>query len=440
MLLQKLKNHYLMERQATLFLLAALFRASSSAEHTFHEAARSFVDAITESGKISDTILEQYRQICLIRIPNVLEVDAVAASEWTLINLQEQKAFLELMTVVYYDTISCTSVECLKVMKVLILLELGSKQENRSFFSQEGIDLHLKVCHLNAILAVEILDFETLNSLNTEMLISDKNNNLFADVEMLEEMNELIWNNIVSTGSEPRANGVLCMAWACYCQYLVIILNCKNCPSQYEQFLRGQTPGDRKSAPALFQYGYLNLQGFGFLVQTFQIIGDTTDLIAYKSILKGLWNLFLSTQEVNSLPNMEVLVSFFTELFKGSPELCSQFWCDDFYNEECQSLLIWARNGFPANLPTFCSMVSSLISDEKTAIYAFNYLMQVPSFTGFFKIKLKTMLEALTMKCRSKMLRLCRGWALASSKILVISRLAHPTEASGSFSAIILYD
>jgi hypothetical protein len=40
----------------------------------------------------------------------------------------------------------------------------------------------------------------------------------------------------------------------------------------------------------------------------------------------GFWNVFLTTQNVSLLPERENLVIFFCDLFKGSPELCRQFW------------------------------------------------------------------------------------------------------------------
>lgn len=147
-----------------------------------------------------------------IKMPNDFENMKEFAAHWTTSNLREQKALLELMVTLYYDTVKYSGDKSLEMLTILISSGLGSSQRNNSFFDNEANELQQQISHICSVFCVEIMNFEEL--MNSQYLNSNPQA-LSASPDLLLKVTELIWNNVKKMAffGEPSPHGVVCMAW-----------------------------------------------------------------------------------------------------------------------------------------------------------------------------------------------------------------------------------
>jgi hypothetical protein len=82
------------------------------------------------------------------------------------------------------------------------------------------------------------------------------------------------------------------------------------------------------------------------------------------------------------LDNKSNIVDCLEKLYSSSPDLCTQFWIEDYPIDERRSVLDSAKYRFPYESRHLIRLLSSLVSDEETAQYAFTYIANLGSFTG----------------------------------------------------------
>lgn len=387
-----MKYFYQMEREATVLLVGSLLRAAGNESNQNYSKAHEYVKRLLDIQPLFYNLaLAQYQKVATLSVPKALEHKSEDAALWAFHNLNEQRNLLEIQLLAYYEIVPCNAAQAVKVMKVLLELGLGSNQINRPFFDRSCNEVHNSIRAIATTLSVELLNFETLHGLTYSGLLNLEKQALVSSPESLEEMNTMIWKHMVSTkqGDDIGGIGVLAMAWACFCQYLVIIFS-NECPPAYHRFFRQQSANDsdEQSPQLLFQFGYSDARGIDFLNQMFDshssIVGDSNE-IAYKSIMKGFWNILLTTQQVSTLPDRPKLIDLFVSIVQNSAELALQFWEEDFHAEECRSLLDASSRSFPIDVHGICKLVGSLISDAATANYSLQYFKKMQTFADYVR-------------------------------------------------------
>jgi hypothetical protein len=390
-------QYYYQERIAALNLVSAIFRASQDSDHPFHQEAKDLskdlINAKLDSSNFKTNALDQLKDL-FKKVPHHLVGNSNVAAAWAKQNLLEQKALISLIILLNYCQIP-TANEAEQTMIGLIELQFGVQQFNRPYFDKGCLEIYRSICNLFSVLFVEMMNLDFVLSRIFRPLSADFSNQAVLDSpDITLNMHTRIWAAIESfpgESHEPSPKGVIAVAWACNTQLLMMILS-KDCPDHYRELqnLLSQTHNESKCPQKLFQYGYLHGKFLEYVVEMFSPQSafqlDPNEL-AYKSIMKGLLNTILITQNVSTLPSRSLLVESFCCIFRGNSEICNQFWNDDFQFDDYRSLLEATQRAFPIYFDDFCNLVHSLIADNDTADYAFQYLSKMPSLTDFARAK-----------------------------------------------------
>eukprot|EP00842_Homolaphlyctis_polyrhiza_P002129 jgi/Hompol1/2917/HPOL_005664-RA len=102
-------------------------------------------------------------------------------------------------------------------------------------------------------------------------------------------------------------------------------------------------------------------------------------------IFIGFIMAFFTTQNITSLPKIDVLVSCMANIFMGEDGMCRQFWEEDYVHDERRALLDLKRRRFPLEFGGFLELCAALIGDPYTADAAFKYLSNLQSFADFLR-------------------------------------------------------
>ncbi|KAJ3357052.1 hypothetical protein HDU91_005460, partial [Kappamyces sp. JEL0680] len=386
-LYHQLESFYLQERIASLDLVSAIFRASQDQGHAFYGTAQKVVDGWMEQGDFQTKVLKKFQKTMETLLDPSLEHFSEKAAQWTRQNLKEQKAFLEILIMVHY-TVLPDPQDSVQVLETLMDLELGLKQTNRPFFDRMGLELSQQVEDLACILFTEVLNLEVVLD-RIDAPHSSLSEALFDRPDLIESINKSVWECIENSRSyqDVTGLGVVAIAWACYIQFLLMNLT-RHCPDAYKELfavLSNNHP-EARSTQRLFQFGYQQaaaIDYIGRLVEPASFIHQDSNEIAYKSILKGLLNMILATQNVSTLPGRPRLVRVFADLFSGSTALVSQFWTRDFSSASGGSLLEATQRAFPASFSDFMTLLESLVAGPDSADYLVQYLSTLPSICDF---------------------------------------------------------
>lgn len=284
-MLHGITSHYYREREATILFISALFRAAGYEHHRYHQKATDAVKTLLgASTPIQDLVLKQFKAAASQALP--LNIESVEAREWTTANLKEQKASLELMSLIYYESAICDGPTALKVITVLLESNLGYKRINIRHYDDEGVQVSARITHLCAVLVVELLNFEQLLGLVAVDLQTPEVNSLYGSPKMLTGLDKLIWDSVPKFSGGSCAAGILCMAWASYCQYIVMLLS-TSCPESYTEFftIQSQIHTSARNPQLLFQGGYTRFAGIKFVSHMFGnrgILTSEDNELAYK--------------------------------------------------------------------------------------------------------------------------------------------------------------
>jgi hypothetical protein len=285
----------------------------------------------------------------------------------------------------YYDLASTQN--AVQVLELLLELEMGSKQTNRPFFDKMGTELNCQVEDLCSLLFIVVLNFELVSDrVESPELQSNNTEALFHRPDLIESINKSIWDCLESARpyQDLTAMGVVAIGWACYAQFLMMVLT-RHCPNEYKELVAvlGSNHPIARSPQRLFQYGYQQARAIDYLeriVSKSSFIQLDPNQLAYKAIIKGLLNILLTTQNISTLPEKSKLVRVYSNLFTNSPALCSRYWTKDFHTSCGNSLLESSLRAFPLNFSDFASMINALVSGPDSADYGFQYLCSLPTF------------------------------------------------------------
>ena len=90
-------------------------------------------------------------------------------------------------------------------------------------------------------------------------------------------------------------------------------------------------------------------------------------------------NLYIESFTVTDQDLYSQLVQVLCRLFSDSPELCEQFWVQDYPLPDRRSVLDSARARFPFETPPLIQLLSSLAADLNSALYVYRYARSIPT-------------------------------------------------------------
>ena len=139
----------------------------------------------------------------------------------------------------------------------------------------------------------------------------------------------------------------------------------------------------------LIQHAYMELNAFYGLLQDFKMTLYTFEkkspfLLGYKSIIMGFVNVFISTQNMSSIPDRTTILAVFSKLIEESPEMCHSFWTIDFPNPDKRSLLDVTKRAFPLNYSPLIEFLTASIGGPESAGFVISYFQNISSWTEAF--------------------------------------------------------
>ncbi|KAJ3215175.1 hypothetical protein HDU67_000743 [Dinochytrium kinnereticum] len=361
--------HYFEERISTLQLMSALIETYDNPEHVYSEQIHRYISKVVVGASAKEftrRLMSQFTKIITQKIPSHVESKGSRAILWARQYLLEQKALLNLIFVMHYDLVTCDSTDILHVIRVFNDTRFGLLQANSPLFDDYSNTLAKEVSFLCGLVVVAMLNLE-------KCLDDSQEDNLPTTSEDASVITSLL-ALYVSPGfvsHQSTVLGMLLLSWGCLIQ----------------QSLNNRLHWIKASAdlPRKLVQGASNLKVFQYLenaltsyCQIFSV-GETGN--SYRSIVKGLLNLFACTFNVGSHTDFQAIALCCAAIFKGSPGLSEQFWLQDYPIAERRSILDAARMRFPIETHSFIALCSSLSNDHTTAGYLFNYLCRMTTFT-----------------------------------------------------------
>ncbi|KAJ3085558.1 hypothetical protein HK102_014055 [Quaeritorhiza haematococci] len=414
-LLDAVANHYLEEREATLLLFGALLRASDDESHAYYQQAAQFVSDLLGEGATTDEeglvvdslgnafidrIIDQFKRLLTKRIPPQIEPHPKRAVRWARQYLQEQKGLLEILFLTYYDRVQCTPSRAISLMEMFVESRFALSQANESLFGADVQRLWTEVSHLCVLVALEVMNLEAAADHHAE-LSDEPTGSSFLDapeevVKMTNVLGRIVTDRRPPSGGERDvdAHGPVLLGWGSLLQritgFLENAVGADGIPCAYQNLaamLNIGTPQGAAVPQILVQRAYgSNALSYIYrsLTQFSCYTDDDNNALGYRSVIKGLMTLFMVCFPINKLPQYELFVECTIALYNNTPELCIQFWEQDYPIEERRSLLETTRNRFPLQFSPFVRLLKALIGNKQTAIYVFRYLKSMSTFTDLY--------------------------------------------------------
>jgi hypothetical protein len=399
--------YYFSERESLLLVLEVLVKASQDPSHLYHSLSALVLDEILSDGTLEKHLLKQLGERFRARVPSRFEADPFYGPLWAVQILREQKCLLQILIILYYERLKCSSSHFLEIVDLFIQVRFGNDQMNRSYldtspglsttasqdYSSSGLLLQT-IAHQCVILFTELLNLEDLmGDVSLQGGPSSPSGHLLKDSpESVLKAHHLLWNFFYANQNLKRTRhpnfGPIALIWSTYTQRLLSLLESGPLPN-YKDLVQDFQDTSSKGHPPqlLLQFAYLDLHAIPCLTRDLKsklYESHSPHALAYASILKGFLTLFLSTQNMTTLPSRHDLVSCLSALFRTSEELAIQFWEQDYSFTERRSLLDTCRRTFPLEFKPFMELLSSLVASPKSARYASLYFQNLKTFTDEF--------------------------------------------------------
>ncbi|KAI9144813.1 nucleoporin subcomplex protein binding to Pom34-domain-containing protein [Paraphysoderma sedebokerense] len=378
-LLMPIVNHYFSERESVLRMISELFRTADDVGHVYQSAAGSIVEKLCSNDQFSNRLFQQFKELVKGKIPKNMEVSTKMAKRWIVQNLREQKRMLDCLILLHYLRVPCPPRRAVELIDFFVQNRFGLRQINNRFNDNEAFLLIQRIYYCAVILSIEIFDLETL-LLPFTLSTSPKNSSIVDSPNAIIQLGA-IFDNIANQPDEFFGPPLL--LWSLFCCRLDAIMSESDCPASYLEVSNCITleKGTNYRAKMAKAYQYNAVDAIVLLLKSDLVSPEESYNVAYRSIIKGLFNLLLTACQASSLPGYESLVDWMCLVYDNEPSLTREFWESDRRFASHSSLLDIARSRFPAEISPFVRILTSLIGDETTAQYALDYSSCVPTFT-----------------------------------------------------------
>jgi nuclear pore complex protein Nup188 len=387
-LLDAVLNHYFEERQATLDAVGALFRAAENIGHPYHEEIRAFIDellSIKKDNKLefASRLLSQYADAVSKRVPPHVETSSRRSVLWARQYLLEQRGLLQIMFLMYYDMIAATPSECRELLEALGASRFSLDQPNESLFEEEAQVLWETTTLLSSLVSITVMNLERALGGNFDM---DHEDAAYPDLmdspDELKRISKLLFKFM--DDDVPRLNSFLApiyLAWGSFLQRLSEVK--PEVASNLDGLLTDSIANGRQLSTVFISVA-IELGVFRYLekaIRTYVNHFDDPNVLGYKSVIKGLITLFITCFEIGNQSSFESIVECLVQIYSETPEICEQFWIQDYPIAERRSVLDAARARFPYETRPLISLLTSLVADRHTAAYVFRFLKSLGTYT-----------------------------------------------------------
>ncbi|EGF79503.1 hypothetical protein BATDEDRAFT_89744 [Batrachochytrium dendrobatidis JAM81] len=391
------QDYYFHERLNKLSVLATMLRISYDPSHFHHqivsESLENILSAASDDGALFySRILSQLTATGVKNIPTHFQVDPDLAHIWSCQNLEEQIALAEILVLLFYVRVPCSPFSITSVYSTLYQFSFGVDQPNRSYFKETQHKRMSYLNHLCNVVCAETFRFENCIDFNHSTQLFDDSADYDQIPALFSDMADTIWSSLQDRPSHLPGNfdALANMSWAIFQQVLVLRIPAIPTGSARDFLLkiRDNSSVSDHGPQRLLQHSYLSQNVFEGLLQSLgqsPYHGEIGSCAALKSILKGVFMAFFTTQNVPSLPKRNILVNCMSKLFSGEGELCKQFWDEDYPVDERRSLLDSTRRHFPIEFSHFLELVGSLTSSAETSVVTLAYLSEITSFSDLLR-------------------------------------------------------
>ncbi|ORY51657.1 hypothetical protein BCR33DRAFT_461235 [Rhizoclosmatium globosum] len=386
-LTEKLAAFLCSERTARLASVAALLRAHRDSSHPFCAEITAHIAPLTSDAFV-DSLITHLSTALTARVPSHLELHPLRATAWATQNLREQKGYLEILFLIFYDERVCGPDRAASLITKLDAARFGLHQPNAPLFDETAHLLWKEVAHMCILLSLTVLDLEEVSgsaSLTQQEMDDDSDASAEKAVTFMDctnhlyDVSKLLAKYFDTTNpSEGAVVAPLLLAWGSLLQ--------KMTDTPAAEKLQQDYGIQAASASLKFIQAANNLNVFEYLVTSIKSYpvwdSDNLNSLGYKSVLKGLLKLFIQCFNVDDTPKFDDLSECFIQIFHESPLISEQFWLQDYPLDDCRSLLDAARARFPYEQKAFVRLLGSLSGNQTTASFVFEYLKQLQTFTG----------------------------------------------------------
>ncbi|KAJ3205711.1 hypothetical protein HDU82_005021 [Entophlyctis luteolus] len=409
--MDSLLSFYFRERTASLTRISALIRASHNVDHPYYEVIARVIPGILANGDFLKNVKTQLSARFKARVPPHLERQSRRALLWATQCVQEQKALLEILFSVYYDEVQCEPEEAVKIISLIEESKFALEQPNAPVFDQAARSLWKDVAHLSVMVCLTVLNIEQLlpveNDQDIDIPFSKYHDEVYAVTMLMAKY------LAVNSPSEAAVVSPLLLTWGVVLQKLHTVDKVVSKFKENEIVVMTASNKFVQAADFVGVFEHIRDCLKHYAESDSQ---NHPNMTAYRSVLKGLLNLFITSYNLEESQKFDVFVDCFSYLFRNSYELCQQFWIQDYPLNDRRSILDAARSRFPFEQRPLIKLLASLSSDNQTAGYVIEYLKAVQTFSGYF--------EESDIQIVSGTPKLSRDYVMArgpSSKIIMVA-------------------
>ncbi|KAJ3099314.1 hypothetical protein HDU97_003288 [Phlyctochytrium planicorne] len=380
-LLDKVTIHYFEEREAAIQLIGAFIRISTSADegYVYYEPINDFVTKLLSGAKAAEfatRIRKQFQKTISQKIPSHVEMNASDVVPWSRQYLLEQRSLLNLLFLLHYDAVSSSAKDTLELLELFHEYKFGLVQANSPLFDETLHELVREVSFLCGLVVVTVLDCEKLLDNGTVDGMDADNNLLVSSDKQILQITEILASYSLPgfSANQDTVIGLLLLAWGSFLQKVPLA-----------KLQSHQIPRD--IAMKLVQASS-NVKVFHYIENCLREFCKPTNVAgtAYRSVMKGLLNLFSCGFTVGNHPEFEQIAMAYSAIFEGFPDLSIQFWLQDYPLSDRRAFLDSARRRFPLETRAFIRLCSALSNDSETARYLYKYLSDIKTYAAVINV------------------------------------------------------
>lgn len=365
---------YLSERIAIFRVLIPLFRAKEDPTDPAFEISRTFLGKIISDGpKFVESLLTEYIRKMKERLDEKVTTDPRTASKWAKQNMKEQLVMLEVLFWTMWGSVACDGGTVEKIFTSAYTTNLGTAQQNATFLlDEDALQLQQDITSLWALITVEVLELETLADAGVvEISDAPSRTDLYtSSPASLKRIHDLVMSN------NDVHFACTYLAWTSVVSRIsAVAAEVKEVPDSYRPFLDSLVPQTNRYSKdrepthimmlktclspntGLFRLMLSLLTAMPLFVTSIAMKTDSsvtdTNVIAFRSVFKGLIIALLDLTSVENIPDFDSFVEVWIALFGRSESrsvagICSQYWQFDWeYGPARRAIFDVARSRFP---------------------------------------------------------------------------------------------
>ncbi|KAI8891376.1 hypothetical protein K501DRAFT_235425 [Backusella circina FSU 941] len=389
---------YYEERLSLLECISSLIRISVDDEHPYAEIANTAITSIATSHSFMQKIFDQFKELVRSSVPLSVDNTPGWASVWVKQNLREQKALMELLSLLASE-IPVQPEFSFTVIQEMEANHFGLPQSFSYVVDEESEQLRSQITSLCILLSVAII------------VPIKENNALFESPETISKINQVALYLGYHSAHSP-----FLLAWTYFLSNLEENLDTLTSPcyNVVRSLLNGQQAisndilaprpfsreSDEERVPYIQQVPnvYTRFMGRALALDVFDVVSTVAkngvcseeNAVLHHMTLRILLKSFFATTRPYFIPDDSYnnLVRAYCDVYKNQPVLCALFWMQDFENENQCSLLNLARSRFPVSFENFVSIATALSTSsvaKNSAESVFNYLKSIPTMAVMTK-------------------------------------------------------